>query len=37
MAWPHIEKAKHQHDETGLDVEPSEQAKEGEAEKHMAA
>ena len=29
MAWPHIEKAKHQHYETGLDVEPSGQAKEG--------
>ena len=29
MAWPLIEKAKHQHDETGLDVEPSGQAKEG--------
>ena len=37
IAWPHIEKAKHQHYGTGLDVEPSGQAKEGETEKHMAA
>ena len=29
MAWPHIEKAKHQHYETGLDVEPPGQAKGG--------
>ena len=29
MAGPHIEKAKHQRYETGLDVEPSGQAKEG--------
>ena len=36
MAWPHIEKAKHQHFETGLDMEPSGQAKEGETEKHLA-
>ena len=37
MAWPHIEKAKHQHYEIGIDVEPSGQAKEGETEKHLAA
>ena len=37
MAWPHIEKAKHQRYETGLDVEPPGQAKEGETEKHLAA
>ena len=29
MAGPHIEKAKHQRYETGLDVEPPGQAKEG--------
>ena len=29
MAWRHIEKAKHQRYETGLGVEPPEQAKEG--------
>ena len=29
MAWSHIGKAKYQHYETGLDVEPSGQAKEG--------
>ena len=32
MAWPHIEKSKKQHYETGIDVEPSEQAKEGDTE-----
>ena len=37
MDWPHIEKAKHQHYETGLDVEPPGQAKEGETEKHLVA
>ena len=37
MAWPHIEKAKHEHYETGLDVEPSGQAKEGDIEKHLEA
>ena len=31
MAWPQHEKAKPQHYETGLDVEPSGQEKEGEA------
>ena len=29
MTWPHLAKAKHQHYETGLDVETSGQAKEG--------
>ena len=33
MALPHIEKAKHQHYETGLDVEPSGHAKDWETEK----
>ena len=33
MAGPHIEKAKHQRYETGLDVEPPGQAKEGETKK----
>ena len=36
MAWQHIEKAKHHRYETGLDVEPPGQAKEGETEKHLA-
>ena len=37
MAGPHIENAKHQRYETGLDVEPPGQAKEGETKKHLAA
>ncbi len=32
MAWPHIENAKHQHYETGLEMEHPGQAKEGETE-----
>ena len=37
MAGPHIKKAKHQRYETGLDVEPPGQAKEGETKTHLAA
>ena len=33
MAWPHLEKAKHQHNQTGPDVEPPRQEKEGETKK----
>ena len=29
MAWPHLEKAKHQHNQTSPDVEPPRQEKEG--------
>ena len=29
MAWPHLEKTKHKHKQTGPDVEPPRQEKEG--------
>ena len=29
MAWPHIEKAKHKHNQTGPELEPPRQDKEG--------
>ena len=33
MAWPHLEKAKHKHNQTGPDEEPPRQEKEGDNKK----
>ena len=37
LAWPHLEKANHQHNQTGPDVEPPRQEKEVKTKKHLAA